>query len=424
MERLYKAFNCRVNDNGEPELYCLSKTYKPGVLYKERKVEICRSGMHACRHPLDCFNFYSTKSVVWEVEGEVVAEHTVEDDSGAAKVVCSKLRLLAPYRWKDIIIRNQNDIGRICDMSWGSVKEILLANKKYDIWSSVLQYYLWYAFQDSDFDLSAVEFDLRGCSYIKKPHNSDSDTDPFLRYLITKSDKPNVAHYAVSLKLKLSEAMYLELEPYFEEVQKWYSVPRSMLIDKYLKDCKIAYLKRILDEGLFKDLCEAPNVDFKQLKQELWRCRDYINLYNLKLAIEYDLLSITDAITYNDIAQLDLPYEYVNEVIKVSHGRQLELILDMFSLQWDHVPLLLEQYPLQGWSVELVSVFVNKFLRKIPANMVGELLRHSVCGATLKLLYLHPDPKLIKKYLSKRGTLKWFNEIKKEMEKNDDRETI
>lgn len=48
--RGYKAF--------EKGLICKGKQYAENTVFEEEKAEICNSGMHFCKYPLDVFDYY------------------------------------------------------------------------------------------------------------------------------------------------------------------------------------------------------------------------------------------------------------------------------------------------------------------------------------------------------------------------------
>ena len=46
----FKGFN--------PDFTCKGKQYSENTVFEEEKAEICNSGMHFCKYPLDVFKFY------------------------------------------------------------------------------------------------------------------------------------------------------------------------------------------------------------------------------------------------------------------------------------------------------------------------------------------------------------------------------
>ena len=60
--KAYKGFN--------KDMTCRGFQYKEGGEYETDRVEVCKSGFHACENPLDCFAYYypAEGSVFHEVE--------------------------------------------------------------------------------------------------------------------------------------------------------------------------------------------------------------------------------------------------------------------------------------------------------------------------------------------------------------------
>ena len=88
----YKAFR--------EDMTCRDMQYEVGKTYKHSgKIELCSSGFHFCRDPVDCFNFYDKYSRLCEVEasGEII-----HGDDG--KSVCSEITILRELtgreRWR------------------------------------------------------------------------------------------------------------------------------------------------------------------------------------------------------------------------------------------------------------------------------------------------------------------------------------
>ena len=80
--RTFKGFN--------KDMTCRGFQYEEGKEYQENTAEACKTGFHACAHPLDCFGYYApNKSVYHEVEqGGVLSKH--DDD---IKVASTKIKI-------------------------------------------------------------------------------------------------------------------------------------------------------------------------------------------------------------------------------------------------------------------------------------------------------------------------------------------
>ncbi|MCM1233600.1 MAG: hypothetical protein NC489_26095, partial [Ruminococcus flavefaciens] len=73
------------------DMTCRGFQYKEGESYEEDRAECCETGFHACKHPLDCFNYYSpNKSVYHEVELDGDID---EDGSDDTKVAATKIKV-------------------------------------------------------------------------------------------------------------------------------------------------------------------------------------------------------------------------------------------------------------------------------------------------------------------------------------------
>ena len=86
MSKKIKAFKAMNRD-----MTCRGFKYEEGKTYEEPKAELCRTGFHACKNPLDCFGYYSpSTSVMHEVELEDVSDQQNSDDT---KIVGRKITI-------------------------------------------------------------------------------------------------------------------------------------------------------------------------------------------------------------------------------------------------------------------------------------------------------------------------------------------
>lgn len=79
--KLYKGFN--------KDMTCRGYKFEEGKTYThEGKVELCKSGFHACENPLDCFTYYDqANSIFREVEMEEVSPEREKDSKVAGKTI-------------------------------------------------------------------------------------------------------------------------------------------------------------------------------------------------------------------------------------------------------------------------------------------------------------------------------------------------
>jgi hypothetical protein len=72
--KAYKGFS--------EDMTCRGYQYKEGRVYHEDVAELCESGFHACKNPIDCLKYYNpAHSVYHEVEVDELAEKTDNFDS-------------------------------------------------------------------------------------------------------------------------------------------------------------------------------------------------------------------------------------------------------------------------------------------------------------------------------------------------------
>ena len=80
--RTYKGFN--------KDMTCRGFKYEEGKEYETDKAVVCKTGFHACEHPLDCFRYYApSKSVYCEVE----QDGDIDRNSDNTKVASTKIKI-------------------------------------------------------------------------------------------------------------------------------------------------------------------------------------------------------------------------------------------------------------------------------------------------------------------------------------------
>ena len=70
---------------------CRGKQYAPNSSYEELEAKLCDKGLHFCKHPLDCFGYYTPGS--GSVYAEVSAENPTEEKDDDTKRVTKKLHI-------------------------------------------------------------------------------------------------------------------------------------------------------------------------------------------------------------------------------------------------------------------------------------------------------------------------------------------
>lgn len=84
--KAYKGFN--------RDMTCRGYQYEEGKSYEEERAELCKSGFHACEHPLGCFGHYRPASSVYhEVELEDVSPKSEDDTKRVGKRITIGERL-------------------------------------------------------------------------------------------------------------------------------------------------------------------------------------------------------------------------------------------------------------------------------------------------------------------------------------------
>ena len=91
--KAYKVFN--------PDWTCRNFQYEVGKTYKHSgKIEMCKSGFHACEKAVDCFDYYKfdnkNKCAEVELSGEIL-------DNGEDKICASKIKILREILWSEML---------------------------------------------------------------------------------------------------------------------------------------------------------------------------------------------------------------------------------------------------------------------------------------------------------------------------------
>ena len=99
--KAYKGFN--------KDMTCRGFQYEIGKTYETDEADLCNSGFHACKNPLDCFKYYSpAKSKYCAVEIEDNGQRHTDD----SKVVGKKIKIVAEL-----------SVAQICKIHFDYVKK-------------------------------------------------------------------------------------------------------------------------------------------------------------------------------------------------------------------------------------------------------------------------------------------------------------
>lgn len=81
--KAYKGFN--------KDMTCRGFQYEEGKEYEcEGKVKVCENGFHACKRPLDCFEYYNPAESVYH---EVELDGEISESTDDTKVAASKIKV-------------------------------------------------------------------------------------------------------------------------------------------------------------------------------------------------------------------------------------------------------------------------------------------------------------------------------------------
>ena len=72
------------------DMTCKGKQYEEGKDYEEDRAEACKSGMHACEYPLDCFSYYPPGNSVYH---EVTQSGKLSRDGDDGKIASTKMHI-------------------------------------------------------------------------------------------------------------------------------------------------------------------------------------------------------------------------------------------------------------------------------------------------------------------------------------------
>ena len=94
--KAYKAFNS--------DLTCKGFQYEVGKEYRHKgKLEVCRSGFHACFKPIDCFKYYRFSAKETRVAEVLVWGSLGYDDCAGYKVCASNIKIVRELSWQEVI---------------------------------------------------------------------------------------------------------------------------------------------------------------------------------------------------------------------------------------------------------------------------------------------------------------------------------
>ena len=72
------------------DMTCKGKQYEEGKDYDEDRAEACKSGMHACEYPLDCFSYYPPGNSVYH---EVTQSGKLSRNGDDSKIASTKMHI-------------------------------------------------------------------------------------------------------------------------------------------------------------------------------------------------------------------------------------------------------------------------------------------------------------------------------------------
>lgn len=82
-------------------MICRGKQYAENTVFEEESAEVCKSGMHFCKNPLDCLDYYplidDDGNVVEIAEVEALDERRTDDNK---KFCTKKLKIGAKLKFQ------------------------------------------------------------------------------------------------------------------------------------------------------------------------------------------------------------------------------------------------------------------------------------------------------------------------------------
>ena len=115
--KAYKAFN--------RDLTCKDFQYEVGKEYYHKgKLEVCRSGFHACERLADCFRFYPFDETETRV-AEVLVWGEIEYEDADVKLCASNIKVVRELTWAEVLSLcntgdNNTGYGNSCDWNSGN----------------------------------------------------------------------------------------------------------------------------------------------------------------------------------------------------------------------------------------------------------------------------------------------------------------
>ena len=85
----------------DKDLKCRDKQYALKATFEEPEADLCRTGIHFCEHPLDCFRYYEPG--MQSRYAEVEAEDPTEQKDGDSKRVTKKIAIGVELSLKSLI---------------------------------------------------------------------------------------------------------------------------------------------------------------------------------------------------------------------------------------------------------------------------------------------------------------------------------
>ena len=95
--KAYKAFNS--------DLTCKGFQYEVGKEYHHKgKLELCKSGFHACERLADCFKYYRFSDQETRVAEVLVWGSLAHDDGAGSKLCASNIKIVRELAWSEVLL--------------------------------------------------------------------------------------------------------------------------------------------------------------------------------------------------------------------------------------------------------------------------------------------------------------------------------